>query len=525
MLNEIIKYYSKAKRTVLIAQDNLTKKWFHIFSVIELLPPEIQDYNIPTTDWFDNKIIRSKISSKTDSYRYSLIVNNLKPEEAVELFNSPTTNNNIDGEINNYFNTDFRKEPNSDYPLLLPSNMYSEDGLASILPKRNCELYVWTQIDFNRIVENQFKSDTITREMKAMNQLTNDWLGFDIWSKSEHIGNIYLVAPNPYFRKFEISLSTNPIGIFYDFKLRKKTKKEKFTIRIVDKHGDAIALDKEFEIKENIGLLELPHEPNLIEIRVYNKDKNLIALHPPSTFIKSIHLGMSVKQADFHVKINDNKEFVVEKFSKPQKSIVGNKEINFNAEYYFKRAEEDRKYISHQKNKEFVFFPGAKTDEEITKLKKQAKDLIREIINNSKETCYICDPYFNVNDLIDYAFYIQNSGVKLRILNCKEFLKKDNVAVKKLNNAIKEYNEKPFQKIELRILRGNDCILHDRYIISDLNVWYLGTSLNQFGKRATTIAKVPKSSDTQIIKEIEKWFLNNEFSVSIEDYISSLEDE
>ncbi|MCD4793955.1 MAG: phospholipase D family protein [Bacteroidales bacterium] len=522
MLNEIIKYYTKAKRTALLAQDNLTNKWFHIFSVIELLPSEIQDYNIPTTDWFENKIIGSKISSKNMSYNYYLIVNDLTSDEAIKLFNSPNTNNSIDGKINNYFNTDFRKEPNSDYPLLLPSNMYSEDGLATVLPKRNCELYVWTQIDFNRIVENQFKSDIITREMRAMSQLTNDWLGFDIWSKFEHVGNIYLVAPNPYFRKFKISLSTNPTGIFYDFKLRKNTRKEKFTIRIIDKHGDAIALDKEFEIKENIGLLELPHEPHLIEIRVYNKNKNLIALHPPSTFIKSIHLDMLMKQADFHVKVNDDKEFVVEKFSKPQKSIVGNKETNFNAEYYFKRAEEERKYISYKKNKEFVFFPGAKTDEESTKLKKQAKDLIREIINNSKETCYICDPFFKVKDLIDYAFYIKNSGVKLKILNCKEQVKKEDA--KQLHDAINEYNSKPFQKIELRLLRG-DCVLHDRFIISDLNVWYLGTSLNEFGKRATTIAKVPKSSDTQIIKEIEKWFLNNKYSVSIEDYISILKDE
>ncbi len=522
MLNEIIKYYSKAKRTALLAQDNLTNKWYHIFSVIELLPSEIQDYNIPTTNWFENKIIRSNISSKNDGFSYSLIVNDLTSYEAIELFNSPNTNNSIDGEINNYFNTDFRKEPNSDYPLLLPSNMYSEDGLASVLPKRNCELYVWTQIDFNRIVENQFKSDTITRKMKAMSQLTNDWLGFDIWSKSEHIGNIYLVAPNPYFRKIEISLSTNPIGIFYDFKLRKNTRKEKFAIRIIDKHGDAIALDKEFEIRDNIGLLELPHEPHLIEIRVYNKNKNLIALHPPSTFIKSIHLGMSMKQADFHVKVNNDKEFVVEKFSKPQKSIVRNKENNFNTEYYFKQTEEQRKYISHQKNKEFIFFPGAKTGEEIINLKTKSKEIIREIINSSKETCFICDPFFKVKDLIDYAFYIKNSGVKLKILNCKEQVNKEDA--KQLYDAIKEYNSKPFQKIELRLLRG-ECVLHDRFIISDLNVWYLGTSLNEFGKRATTIAKVPKSSDIQIIKEIEKWFFNNEFSVSIEDYTSSLKDE
>jgi hypothetical protein len=519
MLNEIKKYYKKAKRTALLAHDNLTNKWYHIFSIIELLPDEIPNYNIPTVEWYNKKIIHSYISSKNNNYRFYLIVNDLTTENAINIFNLPFTNNIIEEETNNYFNKNFRKEPDSEYPLILPSNLYVEDGIASVLPKRRSELYVWTQIDFNRDVENHFKSEIITREMKAMNQLTNNWLGFNIWSKSEHIGNIYLVAPNPYFRDIDISLSINPIGIIYHLKYRKGIKGT-FIIRVIDKHGDAIALDKEFIVKENIGLLELPHEPYLIEIRVYDNKKNLIAIKPPATFIKSIKLSMSIKNADLHFKVNDRKEFVIEKFSKPQNLIVRDKRKNFNVEYYFKRAEEERKFITHRKTKNFIFFPGAKTEEEKTNLKTKSKKIIQEIINLSKETCYICDPYFNVNDLIDYAFYIKNCGVKLRILNCKEFLEKEKV--KKLHKAIEEYNKNPFQKIELRLLKGNNCILHDRYIISDFDVWYLGTSLNQFGKRATTIAKVPKSSDIQIIKEVENWFFDDNFSVSIEDYISNL---
>jgi hypothetical protein len=46
----------------------------------------------------------------------------------------------------------------------------------------------------------------------------------------------------------------------------------------------------------------------------------------------------------------------------------------------------------------------------------------------------------------------------------------------------------------------------------------VGSSFNEFGKRATCIAKIPESADIQIIKEIEKWFFDNQYSQDIAEY-------
>lgn len=295
MINEIKKYYSNAKRVALIAQDNITEKWYHIFSVIELLPEDNPDYSIPTKEWYKNKIIRSKISSKSDSYSFYLIVNDVESVDfAISLFNNPFDNLNIDGEDNYFFNSKFIKEPSGGSPLILAPNKYDDEGLSSILPKRNSGLFAWSQIDSNRDVHKLFNSDLETKENKAMSQLTLDWLGFDICSKSEHIGNIYLTAPNPYFRDIEISLSNNPIGVFYNVKKRKGIK-ENLIFRIIDKHGDNIALDKTFRIKDSVGLIELPHKPHLFELKVYNKKEQLIAFHKPATFISSVNINSSLK--------------------------------------------------------------------------------------------------------------------------------------------------------------------------------------------------------------------------------------
>lgn len=515
MLNNILKYYTGAKRTVLLAQDNLTKKWYHLFSVIELLPSEFPEYNIPTEEWHKGKTVRSDVSSSNDLYSIYIMVHDISQvKEALALFEDPIRNNIIEGESNYFVNSQFTREPVSEFPLVLPSNIHEKEGIASVLPRRDSGLFVWTQIDHERKVESWFRRETLFKEAKAMSQLTLRWLGFDVWAKAEHLGNIYLVAPNPYFRHFVVSLSENPFGIFYHFKFRKGIS-ESFKIRVIDKHGDNIVLDRVYETQNHIGLLELPHEPHIVELRVYNSNNDLIGIHEAATFIKSINVLMNMKQADFQAVVKDKdgrKEIVsVEKFVALQPVTIGDSP-GFNAAYYFENAERARK---HQDG-DFMFFHGGKSPKEKSDLKTLAKAVIRKRINSANETCYLCDPYFNVHDLIDYAFYIQNSSVTIRIINAKEFINKSQA--KLLLDAIEEYNKTPFQKIECRMLKGNS-ILHDRFIICDHTVWFLGSSFSEFGSRATCIAKVPESDGLDLILEVEKWFNNGDHTQALKEYV------
>lgn len=520
MIEKLKQYYTKAIRTSLLAQDKLTKNWYHLFSAIELQTSDEYPYNIPNAKW-ENGCVRTN-QSKLEEYSFYLSIDEITSvDDALTAFDKPFENFVIDGQKISFVNTFFVKEPSGIYPLVFASNFYTDKGVASILPKRKSGLLVWCQIDNERQTDNKFISSTVSKEMLSMQGLTMEWLGFDILQKREHVGNIYLSAPNPYFREVEMSLSTNPTGVFYKILTRKKNF-EPLKFRIIDKHGDAIALDKTFEITKQADLIELPHEPHLFELRIYNQDDDLIAIHEPATFLRSIQFGISMKQADFHVKVETekgNKEFVVEKFSKERPSVIG-KTKDFDPEYYFKNADIDRQHIELAERKEFIFYSGAKDEAEKSKLKENAKSIIREIINNAKDTCYLCDPYFSSMDIVEFAFKIKNSGVKINILNSKEAVSKEEA--KKIAIVINEYNSKPFGEIEVRILRGNS-ILHDRFIVTDKNVWFIGSSFNEFGNRATCVAKVPDSSGKLIIKEIEKWYNSDEFSQNIMDFAKETE--
>jgi len=518
MLNKILKYYVNAKRTAMIAQHKTTNKYYHIFSIIELMTEDMPEYSIPNDEWYKNKIIRSELNSKSSTYSFSLVINDLDIETAIAIYTNPLKNTLIDSTLNNYFNLDFCKEPSGSYPIVIPPNFYTKEGIGSIIPKRHCGSFVWTNIDKNRTVENMFYSSDFNKEMKSMSQLTNKWLGFDIWSKSEHIGNNYLVAPNPYLRRFGVSLSPEPIGINFSLKYRKNIN-ETLYCRIIDKHGEYTTLDKEYEINYHTGFIGLPHEPHMTQILLYNSDRDLVSYTTPTTFVKSFKLDMSVKHSDFKINLN-GKESTVEKFSKV--NTPSSKTENFIPEYYFKKAENERSHIKKAEDKEFIFLHGIKDSATKTDLRKQSKKIIHEIINKSNDSCYICDPYFNVNDLVNYAFYIKDTSVDIRILNAKEYI--DKKAANDLRNAINDYNDKPYQKIELRLLRGDKSILHDRFIVSDKDVWYIGTSLNQIGDRVTVISKVPNSSNTLIIREIEKWFFDDKYTSSLDNYLEGFLD-
>jgi hypothetical protein len=247
MLTTIQHLYQTAIRTTLLAHDNVTKQYYHLFSVIELLPAEIPSYNIPNATWFQDKMILSTYSSQLSDYTFSLVILPFDSvTHGIQAFNEPLTQL-IDGEKIYFFNDNFSKEPSGEYPLILDNNSYQKDGLLAVIPKHKSGSMLWSQIDHKRTTEIKFKAANLTTNMKAMSQLTFDWLGFDIWTMPEHIGNIYLNAVNPYYRKLDLTLSNKPDGVLYQFFMREDIS-ERLAIRIIDKHGDYLALDKRFEL-------------------------------------------------------------------------------------------------------------------------------------------------------------------------------------------------------------------------------------------------------------------------------------
>ncbi|MCW3467653.1 VPA1262 family N-terminal domain-containing protein [Chitinophaga nivalis] len=518
LLEEIMPFYTKAMRTAIVAEDVVTKKWYHVFSVIELLPEEFLPYKIPDQTWYKYRTIRPKLEGKWDIYKLNLVVEEMADVgKAIEYFKNPLQQGKAVDITDHFINGKFSMEPAGASPLVLPSNIYTTEGVGAILPKRDSGLLVWTQIDTDRVVQQKFQQTT-GKEKEIISKLTSEWLGFDLFTFPEHIGNMYLSLPNPYFRKLNFTHQSNPEGIIYNLLLRQGIKNELLSIHITDWHGDEIAFDGTFDINEKIGFLNLPHKPGMIETRVYNKSKHLIAMLPKAAFIHRINFGVSIGHSKLKINREGENPVIIQKYSTEQTVKVGDAE-QLNETYYFKTGEKSRQFQRHQRRNEFHFFAAGQTEVDKVETKTKARKIVKEIINQAKDSCYLVDPYFMVNDLIEYAYQIKNISVTLRILNCKgkDFVNKEEA--QKLYDAIEEYNKKPYQKIECKMLMGST--LHDRFIITDTNAYFLGTSFAEIGKRAGCIGKIPNSSDLQVVDQVEKWFWKE--SVTLMEYINSKE--
>ena len=164
----------------------------------------------------------------------------------------------------------------------------------------------------------------------------------------------------------------------------------------------------------------------------------------------------------------------------------------------------------------------------------------------------ILDPYFAAGDLV-FAFQIENVSFPVQIITAAAYLNKSPKDGKKkrkwaalvdcirkvlgarrkgsqqtyldiLRESIKNYQKAlPQQKIECRVLTGINSPLHDRFIIIDDEAYLLGSSLNHFGSRTTTLIKLPDPKE--MIGQAETWWADDERCPRIENYFPNQIDE
>lgn len=91
----------------------------------------------------------------------------------------------------------------------------------------------------------------------------------------------------------------------------------------------------------------------------------------------------------------------------------------------------------------------------------------------------------------------------------------------KLLDVIRQIREQDqTMNIDCRVLKGRErSPVHDRFIAVNDDVYILGSSLNEFGSRATTLFKVPDPN--LIINEMESWWQDSQFTISLEEWISN----
>ena len=491
----------KNRRTI-ITLDTKDNKIIPVFIVMEKLFSDMQDYDFKPINKRPNSYDKKKDN-------LSLSIEEFDANDPFMLNGNFVQMKRL-GE--------YVSEPDGGLRMLLPSIGESLNTLADVLPKRQCPLEVSCLIDKDRMVWNRISQEK--RLMTQLKKLSLDNLGVDLSLYPEHIGNLYTVTYNPYFKKISFRASKNPNGLMGEIVFRKGCA-QPLKINIKDEHSGYLiyAVNHELTGKEHNFFIETPLFPRRLSIEILNKEGKTIMLEKNVSFLKGIVFEMGVQKLELKLrkqgkKQKDNYEVSIPKYEKESKSYVGERSDD-NYSDYFMIADSLSRQKADEKALNFIFFDGDpnKTEENV----RYAKEAVRKMISRGRNVCYICDPYFNADDFVEYVYYIRNLDLDIRIVVCKspndnavEYQKRLDALAKTTN----EYNILMGRNIvEVRSLKS--ISFHDRFVYADKTGWLLGSSFSEFGHRMTTISKIPKSHSQIILDRIEGWWNDNSKSKKI----------
>lgn len=129
-----------------------------------------------------------------------------------------------------------------------------------------------------------------------------------------------------------------------------------------------------------------------------------------------------------------------------------------------------------------------------------AKSFIRELIQQAKNRVIIIDPFFATVEFFKYVLQLP-SPVDVTIITGKETMDMKSrhspgTIGEELRQQISEVNDKlPGYTVNIQVMTGDKSIIHDRFLVIDDQVWFSGNSLNDIGKRVSTIIRLPNPQE------------------------------
>jgi len=475
-----------AKRYTFSLHNHLTHEYTYLVSFIDVLLPDMEDY---CSDLEAKQPILYRVDS-VNSKKYDKVYLSIDYFQITEVFlNKPEENFSVN---KTQFVFEHKINKKNVYPIIIDLKERNV-GLGEILPKHDCLTY----LDFWQDDENWFeqKYGNVEKTCEQLSSLSLRYLNFDIMTCSNILGNLYILRYNPFIKKLDVSCNKDLKSIHLRIHNRPGVSSG-LNYFLSNKHSNQVyhglcqgTISKD---QKNVSI-SLAGNVDAISLFVWDENGDLVHVSENSHFIMQTELNLNLKS--FEIVLDGNKQY--DKFETIQMQIPGKD----GKEELFSIENEKLLYKKMEENLDFAFFDGIAKDENI----QRAKKFIESILNCSKDKLYICDPYFDKEVLESFVLGVKKVNVNVKILMAKTWEKQSDAL--QMKNMIDEYNQDTrLEPISCKVMKGNSD-LHDRYIVADDVVWLIGTSLNNIGKKISTIVKIPSRARLPVIEKIEKlWF-------------------
>jgi hypothetical protein len=254
---------------------------------------------------------------------------------------------------------------------------------------------------------------------------------------------------------------------------------------------------------------------------VTHPDHGVLVHQPPLSFVRSFKMNMGIVGRTVKVAApktdsphSANADYVVSEIAHDLPSVVGEANPPIGLARVFE-AEARRERRAQARRYEQTWFDHDGRDE--------ALKFIRTRIGRARNYVLVADPYFGARQVMQFLHDVPRIDVQLTILTSRLAFDSDSgddgekaaseIAtssppdeitvrpkartelrrLKEFSQSMATFKDRGIENAVAFVLPEKTPQLHDRFLVIDDSVWFLGNSLNALGDRASLILQVPDS--------------------------------
>lgn len=518
-LDEIASEYERAEITCVLLHDIQSNVYTNLFSVVEMCPIEQEPSPMITSIGHDGTSF-PQVVKILGKHRRIFIVRRLDNDAmaAIRFFRGNgghrVLNDSPPVQIDDAGVTIL--DPPNEVPVVLPID--NSNGMANVLPYRVAGLRVCARLDTKDATRQLFDD----KEFLVVASFVSQTIGVDLQRYREFLGATILCFTNPILRQVRERLSADEKNVLVELYPRLGKKLDGLRIELSDERPNGSGFTMFYRCESAKQLLSIPYSPYRLRARLFHPEGDLLWDYS-GHFMKSFNINMGVIGPTRRLKIRrqDGSEETHEIQTIHYNKVDLPDDRDTTPEEKIKAAERQRELDSLEDNRTFIYFPPEESSVD------KAKSIVRELLSRTQHVCFICDPYLSASDVLEFALFVGNSDVEVRLIGSVAFLvqkmhKDSNVTHgENLDEVLESIRaQDPTAKIQCRALKGRDkSPLHDRFIVVDEQVYILGSSLNEFGSRATTLFRVPNPQP--LIRQAKRWWFEDDQAVGLKQWIET----
>ena len=361
--------------------------------------------------------------------------------------------------------------------------------------------------------------DAVTKDAEAIRFLKRR-LHVDLADYAEYIGSLVLVSPNPILRGVAHHLVPSegggPEKLMFRMMPRLGQKLDDLKLTVLERRANLLSRFEEYPVPED-GLIEIQQQQP-VETSGYavtHPKYGVLIYQAPVGFVRRIHIQMGIVGRKVKVEApksdspnSASARYVVSEIGHERPIEVGDPPLEKNLSRVF-AAESRRERRAQARRYDQTWFKDGDRD--------SALKFIRTRIGRAREKVLVADPYFSGNQLVQFLHAVPRTDVQLTILTSRLAFeaerppdkietatgsdelegamspkaKAEQSLLKQFSVAMETFKQRGIENASALVLTGRVPRLHDRFLVVDGNVWFLGNSLNALGDRASLILQVP----------------------------------